>query len=446
MCGIAGFVNLAGEHADGARAARRWWRRSTTAGRTRRASRRWGPRPSATPASASSTCRAAPSRCAPTTGLWITFNGEIYNYVELREELDRTRPPVPDAARTPRSSCTPTASTGPTASPASTASSRSRSGTSGRAHALPVARPAGQEAALLRASVGRQFVFGSEMKAILAHPAVPRALDLSGLDQILTFWCTVPPRTIFEAIRELPPGHSLLLQDGKARIWAYWQLDYTPDERRRSEADYAEELRALLVDAVAAPHAALGRAGRRLRERRPRLDGDRRASSASYTDVPLDTFSVTFEDPEYDESAFQRQVVRPSGHPRAPLGALPRRGHRRACSPTSSGTPSSRSCAPRRRRCFLLSRLVRANGLQGRADRRGLGRGARRLRHLQGSEGPALLGAQPDSRLAAAAAEAPLSVHDQPAEPAAGVPARVLPRPAGGPRRARSSRTCRAGS
>ena len=62
---------------------------------------------------------------------------------------------------------------------------------------------------------------------------------------------------------------------------------------------------------------------------------------------------------------------------------------------------------------FLLSRLVREHGLQGRAHRRGLRRDARRLRHLQGSEGPPLLGAAPGLALAARAAEAAVPVHDR---------------------------------
>src|SRR5690242_15701266 len=55
------------------------------------------------------------------------------------------------------------------------------------------------------------FVFASEIKALLAYPGMPREIDRSGLDQIATFWFTVPPRTVFRSIQELPPGHSLTI-------------------------------------------------------------------------------------------------------------------------------------------------------------------------------------------------------------------------------------------
>ena len=122
-------------------------------------------------------------------GLWIVFNGEIYNYVELREELIaqgrrfRTQSDTEVILQAYREY-------GPDCVTRFNGQFAFALWDNGRAHAVPVARPAGQEAALLRRSAGRHLVFGSEMKAVLSHPAVPRELDLKGLDQVFTFWCT----------------------------------------------------------------------------------------------------------------------------------------------------------------------------------------------------------------------------------------------------------------
>jgi asparagine synthase (glutamine-hydrolysing) len=59
---------------------------------------------------------------------------------------------------------------------------------------------------LFYASTGRGLVFASEIKALFAHPEVPRGLDLRGLDEIVTFWCTLAPRTAFRGVQELPRG------------------------------------------------------------------------------------------------------------------------------------------------------------------------------------------------------------------------------------------------
>nr|AHN98022.1 asparagine synthase [uncultured bacterium lac193] len=238
--------------------------------------------------------------------VWISFNGEIYNYVELRADLE---------ARGHRF--------------------QTRSDTEVIVHAYEEYGPAcldtfnGQFAFAIwdekdrtlfvaRDRFGKKplyysrrpevFVFGSEIKAVLAHPAVSREIDLTGFDQILTFWCTVPPRTFFADVSELPPGHWLTLKDGVIDIRQYWQPAYGDIDAGRSEADYAEELRALLVDAVRlrmlrsdVPVGAYLSGG---------LDSTVIAALITrYTDVPLRTFSVAFEDPEFDESSFQRRAA-----------------------------------------------------------------------------------------------------------------------------------------
>ena len=75
---------------------------------------------------------------------------------------------------------------------------------------------------LFYTQTANKFLFASEIKALLSYPEVKCELDLSALDQIFTFWVTVPPRTAFQDIWQLPPGHSLVVENGQVRISQYW--------------------------------------------------------------------------------------------------------------------------------------------------------------------------------------------------------------------------------
>jgi asparagine synthase (glutamine-hydrolysing) len=93
--------------------------------------------------------------------------------------------------------------------------------------------------------------FASEGKAILAGGNVERRLDPKALDQVLFMNCPVAPRTMFEGISALPPGHFLLAQDGQVTHQAYWDLEFMPEEPGAcSEEVYRNQLIALLRDAV----------------------------------------------------------------------------------------------------------------------------------------------------------------------------------------------------
>jgi asparagine synthase (glutamine-hydrolysing) len=153
------------------------------------------------------------------------------------------------------------------------------------------------------------FIFGSEIKAIFAHPDAARRLNPRGLNDLLTIWTTVPPDTLFEGVMELPPGHSLTLSaDGEHTISRFWELDYPDFDREKSEDQYATELLDLLVDATRlrfqsadVPVGAYLSGG---------LDSTLITSVVRrFTDAKLRTFSVTFEDAEFDESSFQRQAI-----------------------------------------------------------------------------------------------------------------------------------------
>lgn len=243
----------------------------------------------------------------PQRPLWITFNGEIFNYVELRAELEKHGHRFATRSDTEvilhlyeerGDECV-----------------RQLNGQWAFAiwdepnQKLFLSRDRMGIRPLFYTTAGRAFLFASEIKALLAHPAVHAKLDVSALDQIFTFWCTLPPRTAFEGIHELPPGHSLTAANGEIKLQRHWRLEYgSAPEQERSEEDYAQELLALLRDATRI----------RLRADVPvgsYLSGgiDSTVTTALAQEIvgaQLKTFSVTFESAEYDESQFQNDAVR----------------------------------------------------------------------------------------------------------------------------------------
>ncbi len=153
---------------------------------------------------------------------------------------------------------------------------------------------------------GRLLLFASEIKALFSHPATNRRIDLEALDEIFTFWCSVAPRTPFEGVAELPPGHCMRVENGRVETWRFWQLSYRGQESKRTDEECVEQLRELLIDATRL----------RLRSDVPvgaYLSGGLDSSTIvamirNFTDTPLKTFSVAFEDSEFDESVYQREV------------------------------------------------------------------------------------------------------------------------------------------
>jgi asparagine synthase (glutamine-hydrolysing) len=150
--------------------------------------------------------------------------------------------------------------------------------------------------------------FASEVKALLTVPGIRAELDPFALDQIFTFWFPLAPRTPFKDILELPPAHVMVAEAGKVTVRRYWQQQFSEDLiDRRSEADIAGELRELLTDATRI----------RLRSDVPvgaYLSGglDSSIVAAVTRQIKQDklrTFSVTFESAEFDESAFQREMA-----------------------------------------------------------------------------------------------------------------------------------------
>lgn len=246
--------------------------------------------------------------------LWIVFNGEIFNYVELRAEL---------LALGHRF--------------------RTHSDTEVIVHAYEAWGEAcfqrfnGQFALALwdekqkslvlardRLGVrpvylcehGGRLYFASEVKAIFAaDPAIPRAFDPIGLKQTFTFWSIVPPQSVFAGITELRPGHVRIYSNGGVRERAYWTPHYPerPDEgfqgsieeataRVREALEKATALRMLRADVPVGSYLSGGLDSSLVAALGLRAKGEK-----------FCTFSMRFADAEYDETDYQREMVRALG-------------------------------------------------------------------------------------------------------------------------------------
>jgi len=245
--------------------------------------------------------------------VWITYNGEVFNYLELKKELAR------DGYHFRTSSDTEVV-----------LQAYRRNGPDCVAElngdfAFAIWDPGQDRLVLARDRMGVRpvyyaitdgvLVFGSEVKALLRVPGIRAEIDPAALSQCFTFWFPLAPRTVFKGIQELPPGHVLVAGGGHISVKAYWRPCYPsrddPRPEPRSEEDLAEELRGLLTDATRL----------RLRADVPvgaYLSGGLDSSSVTalmkrLAPDRLKTFSVRFEEAEFDEGPHQHQVAESLG-------------------------------------------------------------------------------------------------------------------------------------
>ena len=171
---------------------------------------------------------------------------------------------------------------------------------------------------LFRARAAGRLWFGSEIKALLAVLPDLATLDPLGLVQTLSYWGPVDPTTLFQGIQSLPAGHLLAVEaDGRETMTRYWDWRF-PNAGAESGAHghgsieaAAEELRALLVDAVRLQLRADVPVGAYLSGG---LDSSGIVALASrFTNTPIRTFGITFAEAEFDESAHQEAMVRHLG-------------------------------------------------------------------------------------------------------------------------------------
>jgi len=147
--------------------------------------------------------------------------------------------------------------------------------------------------------------FGSEIKALLATGEVDRAADPAGLDQVFTFWAARPPRTTFRAVRALEPGCCALWREGRLAQRRYYAVDYSDVQPEGLDAlrDLDGAMRAAVWTRLVAdvPVGAYLSGG---------VDSSAVCALASAASLhALRTFSVTFDDPRFDESAYQQTVA-----------------------------------------------------------------------------------------------------------------------------------------
>ncbi len=242
--------------------------------------------------------------------LWITYNGEIYNYLELRDDLEK------------RGHVFRTSSDTEVIVHAWEEYGRdclqhfngqfAFAIYDSRKQSLFIARDRlGIRPLFYTLYKGRCF-FASEIKSIFCEPEIPRRLDLKALDETFTWWTSAPPRTAFEGINELEAGTFVEIKEGQIETGRYWDMSF-PEwfDYDRSVNSWAEELHALMVDSVRL----------RLRADVPvgaYLSGGLDSSVTTalirrFTQADLETFSVTFDDDAYDESAYQVQMARHLG-------------------------------------------------------------------------------------------------------------------------------------
>lgn len=236
--------------------------------------------------------------------VWVVLNGEIYNYTDLRKELE---------AKGHRF--------------------YTQSDTEAIVHAyeeygddvpkhlrgmfafalwdekhqrLLLARDRVGKKPLLYSIIGRELVFASEFQAILLHPGVSREVNEAAISHYLSFLCVPAPLTAFSSVRKLEPGHILIWQNGEVEIRRYWSLDF----RRKiemSEQEAGERVVDLLRDAVRV----------RLMSDVPLgafLSGgiDSSAVVALMSELSTErvkTFSIGFEEQEFNEIGHARRVA-----------------------------------------------------------------------------------------------------------------------------------------
>jgi asparagine synthase (glutamine-hydrolysing) len=161
---------------------------------------------------------------------------------------------------------------------------------------------------LYYAELGEDLLFGSELKSLLEHPRCPRELDFEALSRYLALEYVPTPYSIFAGVRKLPGGHVLRWRDGRVSVEQFWDLKLDPDEPPRAAEQYMDEFRELFRAAVR----------RRLVSDVPLgafLSGGIDSSSvvAMMVDAlpakAVKTFSVGFEERSFDESSHARRVA-----------------------------------------------------------------------------------------------------------------------------------------
>ncbi len=236
----------------------------------------------------------------------VVFNGEIFNYIELRRELE--------SAGHRFYTHTDTEVIVHLYEEHGEAFVHSLNGQfaialwDARQRKLVLARDRTGIRPLFYTSVAGRLLFASEIKALFTVPQVRRRLNVAALAEVFSYWAPLEPNTVFEGVLSLPPGHLLVASEGRVRTERYWDWRFPSDSDLHCNEDAcAAELRELLIDSVRLQLRADVPVGTYLSGG---LDSSIITSLIrNHTDTPLRSFSLNFDDAEFDEGEHQREMV-----------------------------------------------------------------------------------------------------------------------------------------
>jgi asparagine synthase (glutamine-hydrolysing) len=236
---------------------------------------------------------------------WIVFNGEIYNYLELRAKLEKL-------GHTFYTNCDTEAIIHAYDEYGADCPKHLRGMFAfaiwdERTEELFLARDRVGKKPLLYALVNNQLIFGSEFSALLEHPDISREIAPEAIHYYLTFMCVPAPLTAYRAIRKLEPGHSLrFTRAGEIKIERYWQPEFSP-KAKLSEEEAGHRAVEILREAVRV----------RLMSEVPLgafLSGGVDSSAvvalmSEASSSPVKTFSIGFEEQDFSELHHARRVA-----------------------------------------------------------------------------------------------------------------------------------------
>jgi asparagine synthase (glutamine-hydrolysing) len=240
--------------------------------------------------------------------IWIVFNGEIYNYKELRTDLEKRGHEFYTASDTEAiihlyeeygEDCVQQLR-------GMFAFAIWDKGT----HQLFLARDRLGIKPLYYFFDGKRFIFGSEIKSILACNEVTREVNHPSLISYTAYGYVPDPETMFVGIHKLPPAHTLSCRDGQIRVWKYWEVDFNVGEVQPEEF-YVERMLEILSEAVKI----------RLMSEVPLgafLSGGTDSSTvvammAEHMSEPVKTFTIGFKNLKYNELPYARMVAEKYG-------------------------------------------------------------------------------------------------------------------------------------
>ncbi len=179
--------------------------------------------------------------------VWVVLNGEIYNYAELRTDLESKGHSF--YTRTDTEAIVHAYEQYGLDAPAYLRGMFAFALWDERKRRLLLARDRVGKKPLIYSIVNGKLIFASEFQALLEHPDVRRQANVEAISHYLSFLCVPAPMTAFENIHKLEPGHTLVWQGGEVEIHRYWSLDFTK-KIRISEQEAGERAIELLRDAV----------------------------------------------------------------------------------------------------------------------------------------------------------------------------------------------------